>query len=235
MIYDIAGLRIDIKNKFKFTDKFCEGYLSTDQTSKTDMITEVSDEEFSVEKANSPEFSDGYIENLCIYRKICNRAPDFDRFLLHCSVVEHGGFAYAFSGRSGAGKSTHSKLWVKYLPDAKFLNGDKPIIGYENGGFFVYGTPWQGKENYGYNGKVQLKNVCFIEQATKNEIAQISVGDFADRIFAQTLMPSTADGAVKTLDLLDKLVKTVPAYVLKCDISYEAFETSFGTLAKDVK
>ena len=46
MIYDIAELRIDIRNKLKYTDKFCEKYLSPDQTSQTDMVIEVTDEEF---------------------------------------------------------------------------------------------------------------------------------------------------------------------------------------------
>ncbi len=232
MIYDIAELRIDIRNKLKYTDKFCEKYLSPDQTSQTDMVIEVTDEEFKAEKGNSSEFSDGYIENLCIYRKICNRAPEFDRFLFHCSVVEHGGNAYAFSGKSGAGKSTHSKLWLKYLPEAKILNGDKPIIGYKNGEFFVYGTPWQGKEGFGYNGKAKLKSVCFIRQAKFNKISPIAEGEFADAIFSQTLMPPTADGALKTLELLDKLVKTVPAFVLDCDISKDAFDTAFEGLTR---
>ena len=45
-------------------------------------------------------------------------------------------------------------------------------------------------------------------------------------------MPETADGAMKTLELLDKLVNTVPAYVLRCDISEEAFKTSSGVMLK---
>ena len=232
MLYDIAELKIQIDNRLKYTDKFCENYLAKDQTEKPDLTVAVTNEEFKAEKAASEKFSDGYIENLCIYRKICNQAPAFDRFLLHSSVIEYGGYAYAFLGHSGAGKSTHSRLWLKYLDGAKVLNGDKPIISYEDEKFTVYGTPWQGKEGYGYNGKAELKCACFIEQAVQNSISRISANDFAERVFSQTLMPETADGAMKTLELLDKLVNTVPAYVLRCDISEEAFKTSSGVMLK---
>lgn len=232
MIYDIAGLRINIKNRLSYTTKFCEGYLSRNQISDANITVEITDEDFFTEKNGSQGFSDGYIENLCIYRKICNAMPDFDRFLFHCSAIEYDGAAYAFSGRSGAGKSTHSKLWIEYLDGAKFLNGDKPIIGYENGEFYVYGTPWQGKEGFGYNGKVKLKNVCFIEQSSVNSISRISESQFADRLFSQTLMPSSADGVGKTLELMNEMVTRVPAYVLNCDISKEAFETSYNVMVK---
>ena len=235
MIYDIAELRIDIRNKLKYTDKFCEKYLSPDQTSKTDMVIEVTDEEFKAEKGNSSEFSDGYIENLCIYRKICNRAPEFDRFLFHCSVVEHGGNAYAFSGKSGAGKSTHSKLWLKYLPEAKILNGDKPIIGYneaaaEDEKFIAYGTPWNGKENRGKKGQAPLKALCFIERAKENSIEKIGIGEAADRIFSQILLPTEQEAAEKTLELMDMFVRTVSAYVLHCNMDISAMQTSFRAL-----
>ena len=74
--------------------------------------------------------------------------------------------------------------------------------------------------------------MCFIRQAKFNKISPIAEGEFADAIFSQTLMPPTADGALKTLELLDKLVKTVPAFVLDCDISKDAFDTAFEGLTR---
>ena len=66
MIYEIAGLRIKIENQYDFTTKFCQEYLSEDQASAVDVVASVTEEEFAVEKASSEEFSDGYIENICI-------------------------------------------------------------------------------------------------------------------------------------------------------------------------
>ena len=64
MIYEIAGLRIQINNKYEYTTKFCREYLSPDQLSPAILSATVSEEEFLAEKALSSGFSDGYIENI---------------------------------------------------------------------------------------------------------------------------------------------------------------------------
>ena len=230
MIYDIAGLRMDIRNKYSFTDRFCREYLSSDQTSPVDVVAEVSLEEFLDEKTRSEGFSDGYIENLCIYRQICRQITVKNRFLLHASIVEYKGNAYAFLGRSGTGKSTHSKLWLQYVDGAKILNGDKPILQVTENGVIVYGTPWMGKEQFGYNGVAPLKGLCFLEQAKENSIEKLSVKETVKRIFPQIMHPVEEEYATKTLELVDSLVVSTPAYLLRCDISKEAMEKSFEAL-----
>lgn len=230
MIYDIADLRIKINNKLPYTDKFCKDYLSSDQNSPVDLEIEVTKEEFLEEKKMSEGFSDGYLENLCIYRKMCEQMPRWDRFLMHTAVLEYEGDCYAFLGKSGTGKSTHTGLWLKNLPSAKILNGDKPIIGYSDGVFTVYGTPWMGKERFGYNGKGKLKALCFLEQAKVNEISLIPTEKVAQRLFVQLLMPKNIEMVARTLELADVLVTEIPSYLMRCDISYDAFKTSFDCL-----
>ncbi len=230
MIYDIAGLRMDIRNKYSFTDRFCREYLSSDQTSPADIVAQVSYEDFLDEKGRSKGFSDGYIENLCIYRQICRQITVRNRFLLHSSIVEYKGNAYAFLGRSGTGKSTHSKLWLQYVDGAKILNGDKPILHATEKGVIVYGTPWMGKEQFGYNGEAPLKGLCFLEQAPENEIVKLSVKDTVKHIFPQVMHPVEEEYATKTLELIDKLVLGTPSYLLRCTISKEAAKKSFEVL-----
>ncbi len=232
MIYDIADLRINIENKLPFTARFCEGYLSPDQESEPAFSVKVTNEQFFKEKEVSDKFSDGYIENICLYRNICNLMPYYDRFLLHSSVVEYDGKCYAFLGHSGAGKSTHSRLWLKYLENAKILNGDKPIVRESEEGYIAYGTPWMGKEGLGYKGKGKIYAICFIEQALKNEIIPLSASLTADRLFSQILLPDDAESVMKTMTMADNFIKRVPSFVLKCDISEEAFRTSFDVLTR---
>lgn len=227
MVYDIAGLRVKIENQYAYTDKFCQAYLSKDQLSPADIIAQVTEEEFAAEKSLSPQFSDGYIENICLYRSICNQIPSFGRILLHCSVIEYEGNAYAFLGKSGTGKSTHTKLWMKYLPKVSVVNGDKPILAYANGVFTAYGTPWMGKEGWGTNTKAPLKGLCFLEQAKVNAVRRLSLSEITQRLFLQILIPQDEENAIFTLDLADKMVREVPAYLLQCDISMEAVKKSF--------
>lgn len=233
MIYDIAGLRVLIKNKHPYTTKFCKAYLSDNQDAPEDVVASVTEAEFTEEKNISPEFTDGYIENICLYRSLCKQLPTLNRFLLHASILEYDGKAYAFLGRSGTGKSTHTKLWLRFIKNVCVLNGDKPILEYSNGQFFAHGTPWQGKENWGYKGKAPLNGLCFLEQAKENSITKLSVSETSSRIFQQILLPQDAENALATLSLIDKLIATVPVYLLKCDISQEAVKHSFEALTKE--
>ncbi|MBQ5926677.1 MAG: hypothetical protein IIX01_01990, partial [Clostridia bacterium] len=195
-----------------------------------DMTAVVSNEAFWEEKKQSAQYSDGYIENICLYREICLQMPAFNRFLLHAAVLEYGGNGYAFLGRSGAGKSTHTSLWLKYVQGSKILNGDKPVVAFDGKDFYAYGTPWMGKEGRGCKGKAPIKALCFIEQAKENSIERLSPSELTDRIFTQLLMPTDEDGVEKTLYLADKLVCNVPAFVLKCDISQDAVRHSFEAM-----
>lgn len=230
MVYEIAGLRVRIENKYEFTTKFCREYLSDDQESPVDIIATASEEEFAAERSLSDEFSDGYIENICLYRSICMQMPTFGRMLVHCSVLEYDGNAYAFLGRSGTGKSTHTKLWLKYLSPTRVINGDKPILEYKDGGFIAYGTPWMGKERWGTRAQAPLKGLCFLEQAKVNSIRKLSIAEASTRLFTQILIPSEEKNAIATLELTDKIVTQVPAYLLQCDISEEAAKKSFEAM-----
>lgn len=230
MVYEIAGLRVRIENKYGFTTKFCREYLSDDQESPVDIIATASEEEFAAERSLSDEFSDGYIENICLYRSICMQMPAFGRMLVHCSVLEYDGNAYAFLGRSGTGKSTHTKLWLKYLSPTRVINGDKPILEYKDGGFIAYGTPWMGKERWGTRAQAPLKGLCFLKQAKVNSIRKLSIAEASTRLFTQILIPSEEKNAIATLELTDKIVTQVPAYLLQCDISEEAAKKSFEAM-----
>src|SRR5690606_6265 len=81
----------------------------------------------------------------------------YQRILIHASVIAHRGKqGLAFLGKSGTGKSTHSRLWLQHVPETELLNDDNPAIRIEdNGKVFIYGTPWSGKTPCYKNKKVE--------------------------------------------------------------------------------
>lgn len=230
MIYEIAGLRVKIENKYDFTTKFCAEYLSEDQDSAVDVVASLTEEEFEAEKAMSPGYSDGYIENICLYRSLCMQIPVKNRMLLHCAVLEFDGKGYAFLGRSGTGKSTHTRLWKRFLGTPRMINGDKPILQYAESGFIAHGTPWKGKEAWGTRASAPLCGLCFLEQAKVNAIRKLTPSEAASRLFTQILLPENEGNVISTLDMADKLVSMTPCYLLQCDISKEAVQASFEAL-----
>ena len=64
---------------------------------------------------------------------------------VHASSVILDGKAYLFMGKSGTGKSTHSRLWMKAFPGCKLMNDDNPTILISNDVVMAAGTPWSGK------------------------------------------------------------------------------------------
>jgi hypothetical protein len=89
--------------------------------------------------------------------------------LIHASVVEKDRKGYAFLGKSGTGKSTHSSLWQKYIEGVDLLNDDNPAVRIEeDGNVYVYGTPWSGKTPCYKNRRVLLKAFVRLEKASAN-------------------------------------------------------------------
>lgn len=92
--------------------------------------------------------------------------------MIHASVVEKDGYAYAFLGKSGTGKSTHSALWIDSIEGVELLNDDNPAIRIEEDGCInVYGTPWSGKTPCYKNRKVLLKALVRLNQASSNQFS----------------------------------------------------------------
>lgn len=231
MVYDIADLRIQIDNKYEYTENLCKGWVSLDQTSPVDIVATATDEEILAEKCQDPSFTEEVAESVCLYRSICRQTPLFQRILMHAAVIEYDGNGYAFLARSGTGKSTHIRLWKRYLKTVKAINGDKPILRCQDGKFYAYGTPWRGKERWGSNAKSPLKALCFLERSKTNTIRRLTPSEAMNRLFGQLFIPQERNAVEGTLILADKLLKEVPCYLLQCDISEAAVITAYETLS----
>lgn len=101
-------------------------------------------------------------------------ASGLDTLLIHASAVVHEGLGYAFTGRSGSGKSTHSRLWLDNLEGCRLLNDDNPVVRILDGKAFIYGSPWSGKTACYQNAQAPLKAIVHIFQAPANSIERLS-------------------------------------------------------------
>ena len=92
---------------------------------------------------------------------------------LHSSTVVKDGKAYMFMGRSGTGKSTHSRLWIEHL-GAALLNDDNPIVRIVDGKALVYGSPWSGKTPCYKDKSVPIAAMVRLAQAPENRFERKS-------------------------------------------------------------
>ncbi len=226
----IANLTIKVNNHFDYVHWLCQDYIVA-PTDSPDMIIDVSKEEVRKELEKSDlSTTPAYVESICVYRSICKQLPErFQGFLMHCAVIEYKGRGYAFAAKSGTGKSTHILLWQKKFGDSvHVINGDKPIMRFgDDGTLYAYGTPWCGKEGLNTNTSVPLQAICFLERAQTNSIIRIDASEAIKRIFHQLLSAEDLQGLDALFSLLDQTLRTIPCYVLGCNISEEAAEIAY--------
>ncbi|MBQ9773211.1 MAG: hypothetical protein IJW30_00935 [Clostridia bacterium] len=229
-VIELAGVRIGIDNRYPYIERQCRAFLADGQDAA--FVVRVSSDEI-LEEANHGEFPEWYCESICAYRRICEELAAYNVFLMHSSVVEVDGYAYAFCAKSGVGKSTHTRLWLKNVPNARVLNGDKPLFRLEaDGSLTAFGTPWNGKENWGENISAPLAAVCFIERGEQNSIRAASDDEIISRVVHQLYLRGARQSVEQRLVLMDALVRAVPYYVLACTISDEAACLAYETMKK---
>lgn len=218
----LAGIPVCFENRYPDLEVLCRGY----ETDESPCITlRATDAEIAQERSSQTyEFTDGYLESVCLYRKLAFEMLRFGVFIMHASVIDVDGEGYAFLAHSGTGKTTQTRLWLEHFGDrARVINGDKPLIrmlskneGYE---FVAYGTPWNGKEGMGCNAAVPLKAMFILERSPEPSCVPAAQDFSIDRLFHQLLMPTQADQMMQLLSMVDALVETVPCYRLCCEMT----------------
>ena len=229
MVCKLADFVVDFKNPSMSVQGFLKDYLSTETPQFSIEVT--ADE---IEHARTlTTVTDSIIqaELTAFYTKLLSILPLHGAMFLHASLIEVNGAGVAFTALSGTGKSTHTLLWQKLLGDrVQIINGDKPIVRFDGNCPYGYGTPWNGKERLGKNAKTPIKHICFIERSEQNSCEKISAQAALKSIFNQLFIPRDPAAALKTLELLDQLFKSVTVWIIKCNTDISAARTAYNTI-----
>lgn len=234
----IAGLSIDIINEnpmlMETMGKYVRDRHSAEGENDADIVINVPDglieREMAIEGKVGIDYGREFSEYLAIYRALSEAMLSFDGFLMHASVLEKDGVAYAFTAPSGTGKSTHARIWRENIENVHMVNDDKPIIRLIDGIPHACGTPWCGKHMLGENVVVPLGGICFLEQAAENSISRREPSDEMHAILSQIYRPTDRDLLIKTLELADRVFGGVPIWRMKCNMKPEAAFMSYKTM-----
>lgn len=161
----------------------------------------------------------------------------YNGMYLHASAVVVDDEAYLFSGHSGVGKSTHTRLWLEqYAPHASIINDDKPALRYQDEKWYVYGTPWCGKDGINENRKATLKGICFLKQGKENRICELTPIQALPKILSQTLRRRlNAEQMQLLLNHIQLLVREIPIYELENRPEPAAARLSYETMRLGAK
>ena len=227
----LAGQVIGVSALYEQTRTFCKNYL-TDAPPSFEVAVTPADIAYErqrsaradeLEGAAVREHADPYLETLAVYRKLAQLLVQDDILLMHGAVVAVDGQAYLFTAKSGTGKTTHTRLWMRQFGDrAVMVNGDKPLLHITSEGVTVYGTPWDGKEHLSTNTSCPLKALCILTRSETNHIERISKKEALPMLCQQSYRPCSPIGAQKMLALVDRLGSSVPLYRLGCNMEPEA-------------
>ena len=223
MIYEIAGLKVEMEPRFGRLTKQCEGYRS----SGTPVMTLMPDPRDEAQVQVPTQEEREYILHSAAF---CREIIQHGRFFLHASAVVCGGGAYLFSGPSGIGKSTHTAMWQKLFPGIQILNDDKPVIWPEKGKITAWGTPFSGRTDLQRNLGVPLMGICFLKQARENRIRPVAETEALALILNNTWRPKDDKTMNLLLNGIQQVVEEIPIFELSCTTDPEAAQLSYATM-----
>jgi hypothetical protein len=129
-------------------------------------------------------------------------------------IVDVNGDGHLFSGQSGAGKTTISRLW-HYEPGVTILSDDRIILRKVDGRYRMYGTPWHGEAEFSDPAGAPLRHIYFIRHGLENARVRTTGAEAATHLFARAFPPFySAAGLAFTLAFCDEAVAAVPCYDL---------------------
>lgn len=106
-------------------------------------------------------------------------------FLLHAASAIKNGRAFLFSGLSGAGKTTISRLAP---PEVTLLTDEVSYVRPEGEGYRAFGTPFAGElAKVGENVSAPVAAVYLLEKGTENAIEPLKPADAGRRLLENIL------------------------------------------------
>jgi hypothetical protein len=136
-------------------------------------------------------------------------------FLLHSASAIRNGRAYLFSGVSGAGKTTISRLAP---PDVSLLTDEVSYIRQADAGYRACGTPFAGElARVGENCSAPIGALFFLEKGPENKIDSMAKSEATRRLMRNILF--FAEDAA----LVDKVFESACQFVERVPVQRLTF------------
>lgn len=138
-------------------------------------------------------------------------------FKIHSSVIEKDGKALLFLGKSGTGKSTHSRLWLKHVEGCSLLNDDEPIVRLmPDNTVRVFGAPWSGSTPCYRNESAEVVAFVQLEQHSENSIRKVNgVEALRYIVEAAAILGSSPTHRNRVINMISDILEKIPVYKLQ--------------------
>lgn len=178
-------------------------------------------------------FTDPFLERAAIQRKFAEHLILHDTLLLHGSTVAVDGKAYLFAARSGTGKSTHTRLWMRVFGSrALMVNDDKPFLEITDAAVLAHGSPWSGKHGLDTNTCVPLAGICLLERGAENVIRRASPRELLPMLLHESYCPRDPGHYDRYRALVEELARRVPLWRMDCNREPEAAQVAHNAMSQ---
>ncbi|MDP2924694.1 MAG: hypothetical protein Q8O30_13435 [Candidatus Omnitrophota bacterium] len=145
------------------------------------------------------------------------------KFMFHACGIRDGRDGYLFLGKSGAGKTTIARLWLK--KNAETIDDDRIIVYKEKEGFAISSGGIFKKNschNYSAPRKVLLKRIFFLNHGMKNKVVTRDCRDMLEAMLKGSL---TLDWDKKVLRDMFCFYLDLAVNVKGCDLEFVQDDT----------
>ena len=227
----VANIVLEVNAFNETTKKYCEDFLSDENSQYVISLTEKDLKNEVVESNNGHVYVNEEISAL--YRKIA------DLFIEHNIVVFHGSSfkvndsGFIVTARSGVGKSTHVRLLKEYLGnELEYINDDKPLLEI-NDELTLYSSPWNGKERRGNNNKAPLKAIIFLNRGDNTYRKLDNKEEIYFKLLSQVYLPKDKSKREKGLQIIDILLKRINFYEINVNMDISAASMTVERIIKN--
>ncbi len=143
-----------------------------------------------------------------------NYLANYGDLILHASGVALAGSGYVFFGPSGAGKSTIADDLAD-KPGITVLGEDQVILRYQDGQFWIYGTPWHVRADRCSPLGVPLKKLFFLDRSSPQTLSALTAANGVLKILQTAFIPYYRSELINhILENLEGLTTHVPFFTL---------------------
>lgn len=225
------------KIHFEFDDtyKYFQDWLSLSQETEFDLSLTPSIKSFLIEKWQH-DFTPFYEFTAMTYL-FCDELLNNQSCIFHGVSFLYQGRAYLLTAPSGTGKSTQLFNLLRLFPDEiQVMNGDKPILVYQDHQIMVYPSPWKGKEHLGNDLlKAPLAGIFVLEQAKYNRMSRMPIVEAVKFLMCRIFSTyETKTALTACTHFVESLVIYVPIWKLE-NLGDDASTKLIYTILKENK
>lgn len=136
--------------------------------------------------------------------------------VLHSASLLYKNKAYLFSGPSGTGKSTHTRLWQEAF-GTPLLNGDLNLLSFSENTPVVHGIPWCGTSGISTTSSHPLGCIVFLKQDASDFVEELTPDEQILSLTNRMITPSWTPALFeKNLFFAEKLAPLTSLCRLHC-------------------